>query len=149
MSNKIPWNAFSMRRKLSLKDLCESLNLTRYEDLQKHLNNIWVEAPSRDSQEWKLIEEKISETKKASFISKIKKTGLHPDGRKLKKGEDPELIWESALAGSYMAEPATPLEEPEPAKAEIKKTAVKKASTRKASTTRKTSTRKTSTKKKS
>ena len=147
MNPKISWSNFRARRRLNLADLCESNNITSYKELVSYLNGLWVEAPSSDSEEWTAIAQKNYEKVKEQGIEKIRKSGLHPTGRKLKANEDPEKVWESALAASYEQDGSVP-EAEDPLKEETKKSsAPKKTSTRRKTT--RTSTRKTSTKKKS
>ena len=150
MNPKISWRSFSARRNISLADLCRTNNITSYEELVRHLGSVWVEAPSSDSEEWTAIAQKNYEKVKELGIEKIRKTGLHPDGRKLKANEDPAEVWESALAASYEQDGSLAGQaEPPPRDKEVKKkpAAPKKTSTRRKTT--RTSTRKTSTKKKS
>ena len=153
MREKLTWAAYSNRRGLSLESLYEKKGFNSYEELTVYLADLWVSPPEKDSQEWIDIDQKITSSRKDAFIEKVKKTGLHPDGRKLKKGEDPESvwdIWESAVASSY-GEPQTPLElEQEPPKKapSTRKTSTRKSTTRKTTTRKaKTSTRKTTPKK--
>ena len=148
MREKMTWVAYSNRRGLTLEGLHDKQGFNSYEELTSYLSDLWVLPPEKSSEEWIAIDEKITSSRKSAFIQKVKKTGLHPDGQPLKKGEDPESvwdIWESAVAGSYET-PQAPVEvEQEPPK---KASSTRKSTTRKTTTRKaKTSTRKTSTKK--
>ena len=148
MREKMTWVSYSNRRGLTLESLQNKQGFNSYEELASYLSDLWVLPPEKSSEEWIAIDEKITSSRKNAFIEKVKKTGLRPDGKPLKKGEDPESvwdIWESAVAGSY--ETPQPLQEvvQEPPKkaSSTRKTSTRKTTTRKA----KTSTRKTSPKK--
>ena len=129
--NMIPWNHFKNRRKVDLFSLVnESQELNTYKDIVEYFREMWVEPPSEA--EFNSVTEQIRDQHKIAGIEKIKRTGMSPTGRKLKKGEDPEVVWSDSVAGSYSS-----------AKEEKPKVA------RKTRTPRKTTTRKTSTRKKS
>ncbi len=141
MSNKIPWKAFSARRKITLKEyLNDIVGIPTYDILVKRLHNIWVEAPS----EQEFLEaigrspanepDQVQQTEDAKPKTTSRRTRATTQKSVKKKStasEDPQEVWEDAQEGAYQA----------------KKTPARKTSTRKTST-RKTSTRKTSTTKK-
>ena len=152
MRQKMTWKYYSSRRGLTLESLHDKQGFNSYEELTSYLSNLWVLPPEKSSEEWIAIEQKITSSRKNAFIEKVKKTGLHPDGRKLKKGEDPESIWEfweTAVAGSYEAQPPARVEQEQPKKeSSTRKTTTRKTTTRKTTTRKaKTSTRKTAAKK--
>ena len=159
MREKLTWVAYSNRRGLSLESLYEKKGFNSYEELTAYLADLWVSPPEKDSQEWLDMDQKITSSTKNAFIEKVKKTGIHPDGKPLKKGEDPESvwdIWESAVASSYgTAQQATaeinqeaPEKAPSTRKSSTRKTSTRKSTARKTTTRKaKTSTRKTAPKK--
>ncbi len=154
MREKMTWVSYSNRRGLTLESLQNEQGFNSYEELASYLSDLWVLPPEKSSEEWIAIDEKITSSRKNAFIEKVKKTGLHPDGKPLKKGEDPESvwdIWESAVASSYgTAQQATAeINQEAPEKApSTRKTSTRKSTTRKTTTRKaKTSTRKTAPKK--
>ena len=140
MSNKIPWKAFSARRKITLVDFIRSRMPMTYELLVSTLHNVWVEPPTEQEYEKALAQviegdsrqtQQSKPTKKAANQKTSTSTQKSAKKKSTAAPEDPQEVWEDAQEGAYQA----------------KKTPARKTSTRKTST-RKTSTRKTSTTKK-
>ena len=125
----IPWKTYAGRRNINLATVIDSMTeLSDYNALSEHYRLRGVEPPTEE--EYAIASNQASEKEKIAGVEKIKKTGMTPDGRRLKKGEDPEEVWNNAVAGSY---------------GESNKTEqTKKTTTRKKPATRKTSASKTS-----
>ena len=145
MSNKIPWKAFSARRKITLKEFIgqafdKDMPL-HYGMIVEKLEQIWVEAPSekefieaisKTSGKESTNQPKQTEDPKSKTVSRKTRSATQKSTKsKSTASEDPQEVWEDAQEGAY----------------QTKKAPTRKTSTRKTST-RKTSTRKTSTTKK-
>ena len=126
----IPWKTYAGRRNINLAFVIDSNpELSDYNSISEHYKKRGVEPPSKE--EYLVAVSQIREKEKIAGVEKIKKTGMTPTGRKLKKGENPEEVWNTAVDGSYG----------DSQKIEQTKKATRKTSTRK-TTTRKTTSRK-------
>ena len=125
----IPWKTYAGRRNINLALVIDNnTELSDYNALSEHYRVRGVEPPTEE--EYATAANQIREKEKIAGVEKIKKTGMSPDGRRLKKGENPEEVWNNAVDGSYGEEHKV---EQTKKKVTRKKTATRKASTSKTS----------------
>ena len=137
MSNMISWKAFRDRRKLDLRQILKSNNITKYEDAVAYFARYQVAPPPEDEFvialggdtsgfELNLKPEDVEPAAVKKTATRRKRAS--PKTKAAAKSEDVEKVWQDGVEGSYEAD----------ASAQTKKAPAKKrATTRKRTTTRK------------